>query len=219
MFNKIMASDSTIGQYLPDPFYANNNRVAVPLSGISHTNSLAVLTGVTGPGASGFVLSAGRFSAPIVISPSVATGGNKISGAGSFASWTGPYWTLPSANQLFSTWGQGPSNSAYALGTQAGNPNRLGSERLVNVDDVFQVPVINLSKFPQIFKVGTGGSANGIDSNDSYVVIPAYGQLATTGSAASTGPASALSNAGASALTFQVSAINTVSGSNAYNVY
>ena len=213
-----MASDSTIGQYLPDPFYANNNRVAVPLSGISHTNSLALITGVTGPGASGFALSAGRFSAPIVISSSVATGGYH-SGTGSNATfssaWTGPYWTLPSANQLFSTWGQGPSNSTYSTISQ--NPNRLASERLVNVDDVFQVPVINLSTYPQIFKAGTGGSANGLSPTDSFVVVPGYGQL--NYGTGNTGAVNVLSNGAAGSLTFTVTAINTVSGSNTYNVY
>ncbi len=210
-----MASDSTIGQYLPDPFYANNSRVAVPLSGITHTNTLAVITGVTGPGASGFILSSGRFSAPIVISPSVATGGFKQSGTGSFASWTGPYWTLPSANQLFSVWGQGPSSSQYS--NLAGNPNRTGTDSIVNVNDVFQVPVINLSTYAQLFKAGTGGSANGLASTDSYVVVPGYGQL-TTGPGA-TGASSALSNGAAGSLTFVVSAVNTSSGSNTYNVY
>lgn len=206
----------SINTWLPDPFTVNWQTIA-PISGVIHTPVGQVLTGTNVPTyTSGTKLFAGQFTAPIVISNSTSTGATGNAGAGSrFGSaWTGPYWVCPSANDLISVWGGTDVNTAVA---QLGNipsfvPLRQNnSNTQVRNGDVFGVPVINLSTFPQIFAPGANGTTPGLSTSDSYVVIPGYGSNAAGGVFSPTGP---LSKTAAPQLTFQITSLPSATNTN-----
>lgn len=209
----------SINTWLPDPFTVNWQNLA-PLSGVIHTPVGQVLTGSTNiptRGTLGTQLFAGQFTAPIVVSNTTFTGatGTRLGDAvtpNTYAAWTGPYWRCPSANDIISVWGGTDTNTAIA---NLGNipsfiPLRQNnSNTQVRTGDVFGVPVINLSTFPQIFAAGANGRATGLSSTGTYVVIPGYGSKSFGGPNTSTNyiPSGPLSKTAASQLTFQITSV------------
>lgn len=187
----------SISQVLPDPFSQTHYQVA-PLSGIVHVDSGNVFS--TGPVATPHQLGAGSLTSPIVVNNNISTGASFVSGR-----FTGPAWTLPTALQTIGGWGGTSVNSAITIPGYPFTPLRqANSFSQVNVGDVYGVPVVNLSTWPQIFVPGTGGTVGltGAPAPTGGVVIPGYSTLYATGN-------TGMATNGAAMLTFRIDSLPT----------
>jgi len=175
-------SYTSIPTYLPDPFSQYTKNI-VPLTGIEHIAETNVLGNPTQ------ALSPVTLLAPIVISTG-ATGAT-LTASSTGPTWdtsATPVWYLPSADSLASAYGMTYPSTTYppnGVSWRGGN----SSNHQVRVNDVYGVPVVNLSQFPQIFVAGTGST--GAYASAAYPrglkIVPAYYTAYAANSASANG--------------------------------